>query len=57
MLENPPKFEGFDRKSCPRPFKIMFTRSDFFVSLLNEAVWIVLTCYGINSKITKLELF
>ena len=25
------KFEGFDRESCPGPFKTMFPRSDFFI--------------------------
>ena len=27
------KFEGFDRKSRPRPFKTLFPRSDFFAFL------------------------
>ena len=28
-----PKFEGFDHKSHPKPFKAMFPRSGFFASL------------------------
>ena len=30
MLKITQKFEGFDRKSRPRPFKTMFPHSDFF---------------------------
>ena len=29
----------------------------FCFFLKNETVWITLTCYGINHKITKLDLF
>ena len=52
-----PKFQCFDRKSRPRPFQTMSLRLNFFAFLWNETVWIALTCYRINSKITKLGLF
>ena len=57
MFKKTPKFEGFDRESCPRPLLTMFSRSDFFVFLWNETLWIALTFYGINFKITNLDLF
>ena len=57
MFEKTSKFEGFDREFRPRPFQTMFPPSDFFCFLSNELLWIALTFYGINFKITNLDLF
>ena len=52
-----PKFEGFDRESRSRPFLTMFPCSDCFCFFVEQTLWIAITCYGINFKITNLDLF
>ena len=57
MFKKTPKFEGFDRESRPRPFETMFPHSDFLTFFQNETLWIALTYYEINFKITNLDSF
>ena len=52
------KLEGFDRESSPGPFKQCSHVQMFFLAFSwKESLGIALTFYGINFKITNLDLF
>ena len=54
MFEKPQNLKGLTVNLVLGLFKQC---SDFFAFLWNESLWIALTWYGINFKITNLDLF
>ena len=58
MFKKPQNLKGLTVNIVLGLFETMFSRSDFFLAFLwNKSLWTALTFYGINSKITNLDLF